>query len=234
MLRAGSRRRGRGVSEHATELAERLIAAREELGLTQRELAEKLGIGWRSVQEYEQGRAVPGGSALAGYAGLGVDATWLLIGEREVEPKVPTAARQTDIVAIPHAGVPDGGKKGKHPQEELWNLRVHRSVLERVGIPEGHMRSLVTALLEDDAMGPEMPRGSLVIADREQPNLGVDGTYALKLGDRIVVRFVRSRLDGEIEVSGLNPTWPAESVGALKANRQSVVGRVVGVLKRMA
>jgi len=233
MATAGSRRRGRGVSEHATELAERLIEAREELGLTQRELAEKLGIGWRSVQEYEQGRAVPGGSALAGYAGLGVDATWLLVGEREVELRVPAAGRHTDIVAIPDAGIPDGRKKGKHQQEELWNLRVHRSVLERVGIPAERMPSLVTVLLEDDAMGPEMPRGTLVIVDRDQSHLAADGTYALKLGNRVVIRFVRSRLDGEIEVSGLNPTWPAETLGTLKASKLAVVGRVVGVLKRM-
>src|SRR5579872_705159 len=194
---AGSRRRGRGVSEHATELAERLIAAREELGLTQRELAEKLGIGWRSVQEYEQGRAVPGGSALAGYAGLGVDATWLLIGEKEVDQKVPAEGRHTDVVSIPHAGVPDAGKKGAHQREETWSLRVHQSVLERVGIPAERMRSLVTVLLEDDAMAPEIPRGTLVIADRDQSHLVADGTYVLKLGDRVVIRFVRSRLDGE-------------------------------------
>jgi len=232
MVTEQSRRRGRGVSEHATELAQRLIEAREELVLTQKELAEKLQIGWRSIQDYEQGRAVPGGGALAGYARLGVDATWLLIGEEEVETKVPVQGKHTEVVAIPHAGVPAADKKGQHQREETWHLRVHRSVLERLGVPDHRVGSLQTLLLEDDAMAPEMPKGTLVIADRLQTHLISDGTYVLRLGNRLLVRFVRARLDGEIEVSGLNPVWPTEALGAMKASKLSVVGRVVGVLKR--
>jgi len=229
-----SRRRGRGVSVHATELAQRLIEAREELGLTQRELAEKLKVGWRSVQDYEQGRAVPGGAALAGYARLGVDVTWLLIGDEEVDQKVPTSGRQTDVILIPHAGVPDASRKGAHQREDTWNLRVHRSLLDRLGIPDHRISSLATLLLADDAMAPEMPKGTLVIVDRLQPHLVSDGTYVLKVGNRFIVRFVRSRLDGELEVSGLNPVWPAETIGTLKSEKLSVVGRVIGVLKRIA
>lgn len=62
-------------------ICERLKAARKALQLTQRQAAEQSGVSVRSYQGYEDGRSVPGGEALAGLVGTGINANWLLTGQ---------------------------------------------------------------------------------------------------------------------------------------------------------
>jgi HTH-type transcriptional regulator, cell division transcriptional repressor len=47
------------VDDEQRTIGERIAAARREAGLTQRELAERLGVTPRSIQNYESGAVVP-------------------------------------------------------------------------------------------------------------------------------------------------------------------------------
>ena len=64
-------------------LAERLKDARNLLGKEQKEIADLLGISFRSWQDYELGKSVPGGKVFEALAKLGFNANWLLTGEGE-------------------------------------------------------------------------------------------------------------------------------------------------------
>jgi len=70
-------------------IPERLKESRNELGLSQAALAEKLGVTKRSVINWEGGSASPSAEILAKYAQIGVDMVYILTGERSrpVPPK---------------------------------------------------------------------------------------------------------------------------------------------------
>ncbi|MDR1396958.1 MAG: helix-turn-helix domain-containing protein [Desulfarculales bacterium] len=64
--------------------SERLIQARHLLGLTQAEMALKIGKSTGGYQAYEQGRKMPGGDVFYKLHSLGVNIHWLLSGEGEM------------------------------------------------------------------------------------------------------------------------------------------------------
>lgn len=55
--------------------------AREHLKLSQQELADKIGVSKRGIQDNETRNRVPGGEVINGFVGLGINANWLLTGE---------------------------------------------------------------------------------------------------------------------------------------------------------
>ncbi|WP_333709417.1 helix-turn-helix transcriptional regulator [Tepidimonas ignava] len=79
-------------------IGSRLRQWRITLGLTQAQLAERLGVHIGVLKKYEQGLNVPGGEALAAIARTGVNMTWLLTGEGEMLPVKPekTIVNQQD------------------------------------------------------------------------------------------------------------------------------------------
>lgn len=78
----------------------RLRLWRISLGLTQAQLAERLGVHIGVLKKYEQGVNVPGGEVLAAIAKTGVNMTWLLTGEGEMRVQVPDTP---DISSSPYA-----------------------------------------------------------------------------------------------------------------------------------
>ena len=65
-------------------IAGRMAEVRTRLGLTQKDMAEKLGIPYRTLQDGERGIAKPGAATLAAYADQGVDLNWLVTGVKVV------------------------------------------------------------------------------------------------------------------------------------------------------
>lgn len=68
------------------DIANRLKAARKKTGYTQKQMGEAIGSSLSAWQDYETGKSIPGGNALAGLARLGVDINWLLTGEGGKDP----------------------------------------------------------------------------------------------------------------------------------------------------
>lgn len=62
-------------------IGDRLRAAREALGYTQKGVADAAGSKFRSWQDYEAGKKSPGSQVIAGLVRLGVNANWVLTGE---------------------------------------------------------------------------------------------------------------------------------------------------------
>ena len=61
-------------------IGRRIAAFRDHLGLTQQQLADKIGGTKRGIQENEAGNTAPGGRPLYELAVLGLNLTWLLCG----------------------------------------------------------------------------------------------------------------------------------------------------------
>ncbi len=71
-------------SEATATFGDRVLAGREALGLTQSELAKKLGVKLRTLQGWEEDRTEPRANKLQMLAGvLNVSLMWLISGEGE-------------------------------------------------------------------------------------------------------------------------------------------------------
>jgi transcriptional regulator with XRE-family HTH domain len=70
------------------QIAARITALRKELGLTQEQLAAKIGGTKRGVQELEAGHTIPNGKTLLGFMCFGIQPAWVLAGipPRELYP----------------------------------------------------------------------------------------------------------------------------------------------------
>lgn len=94
-------------------LTERLKDLRRQLKLSQKEMAERLGVGFRSWQDYESGRRVPGSAVIESLCALGVNANWLLTANGEAFGRIEAA------VTVPLRGLATCGMKGWFQPDEL-------------------------------------------------------------------------------------------------------------------
>lgn len=102
-------------------LGTRLRANRDNLGLTQAQMAKKLGVGLSSYQCYERGERDIPASVLISLVGLGVDAAWLLTGCVAEESK-KTVNGDVDMASLSHNALVDYFKQKELAREINWNL----------------------------------------------------------------------------------------------------------------
>ncbi|MFZ2853168.1 MAG: helix-turn-helix transcriptional regulator [Rhodocyclaceae bacterium] len=87
-------------------VGERLKKARTALGLTQKELFVLIEMPVPSLQDYEAGKRMPGGDALASLIRAGINTNWLLTGKGPmlladlVPPAVATASPAISVHAL--------------------------------------------------------------------------------------------------------------------------------------
>ena len=73
------------MTEH--ELSARVRKAREHLKLNQKDLADALGIHYRTLQDQERGKTVPSATVLQHLTSLGINGQWLLTGQGSMYPE---------------------------------------------------------------------------------------------------------------------------------------------------
>lgn len=119
-------------SETAATFGDRLAAAREAQGLSQQQLARRMGLRVQTVKNWESDRAEPRANKLQMLAGfLNVSMIWLLTGEGE--------GVQVDVA------MPDGASAPVVAEliNELRSLRVSQGqIAERMALLEKKLRSL--------------------------------------------------------------------------------------------
>ena len=225
-------------------IAGRLTQVRKRLKLSQRLMAERLGVPLRSLQDNERGVSVPGGRVLAAYAELGADVNWLLVGVgAPFRPRVPVAFEtgeapgdvrdvadlhdQTRIVIpffapteIRRSYIVDRQERLRRGVLSLAPEWLERMIpVRELGLPD--RCRLIATEVADDAMEPRLARGSLLLvnAGREwQPDsrchLILDGTL-------LVAR--------NIEPVGQRAVIRSERVGATEiVSRAVITRRVIG------
>lgn len=108
------------------DVANRIKAWRQALGLTQEQFAALASMPKRTLVGYENDEREPGAAALALLARTGVNVNWLLTGEGEMRPALALAEP-----------APAAYLAADHPQAERW-----RKLIELVdGIEDTERRS---------------------------------------------------------------------------------------------
>ena len=88
------------------DLGKKIRAHRDELGLTQAELADKLGLTYSSVSQWESGRATPRTSILRQLADLFDTTVADLMGEDTAEAAISGTSRMVPLLGFAHMGEP--------------------------------------------------------------------------------------------------------------------------------
>lgn len=88
------------------DLGKKIRAHRDELGLTQAELADKLGLTYSSVSQWESGRATPRTPILRQLADLFDTTVADLMGEDTAEAAISGASRMVPLLGFAHMGEP--------------------------------------------------------------------------------------------------------------------------------
>lgn len=88
------------------DLGKKIRAHRDELGLTQAELADKLGLTYSSVSQWESGRATPRTPILRQLAELFDTTVADLMGEDAAETAISGTSRMVPLLGFAHMGEP--------------------------------------------------------------------------------------------------------------------------------
>ena len=88
------------------DLGKKIRAHRDELGLTQAELADKLGLTYSSVSQWESGRATPRTPILRQLADLFSTTVADLMGEDTTEAAISGTSRMVPLLGFAHMGEP--------------------------------------------------------------------------------------------------------------------------------
>lgn len=88
------------------DLGKKIRAHRDELGLTQAELADKLGLTYSSVSQWESGRATPRTPILRQLADLFDTTVAELMGEDATEAAISGTSRMVPLLGFAHMGEP--------------------------------------------------------------------------------------------------------------------------------
>lgn len=88
------------------DLGKKIRAHRDELGLTQAELADKLGLTYSSVSQWESGRATPRTPILRQLADLFGTTVADLMGEDAAETAISGTSRMVPLLGFAHMGEP--------------------------------------------------------------------------------------------------------------------------------
>lgn len=169
-------------------LAERLREARNRLGLTQADLAERLKIPYRTLQDNERGLSLPGARILEAYARENVDINWLLTGSsiRNQEarsnrtdtpslfdrPPTPIKGRRFRIrsrklVRIPHIDPFDPDSFDPENADSVLTIDPSRLVAYNIdyALLGREDAELATTTVIDERMSNGLKKGTLVLFD---------------------------------------------------------------------
>ena len=78
-----------------------------------------------------------------------------------------------------------------------------------------------------DSMMPTIPDGSALIVDHSQTEVKNGSIMVIGVGDDLLVKRIRRRLDGLIDLISDNQAYPPETLGPDSLQQLRVVGRVV-------
>ncbi|KRB58492.1 transcriptional regulator [Rhizobium sp. Root708] len=237
-----------------TPLGQRLTAVREAAGYPHRkQFAELLGIHAETLGGYERGDSNPDIDFLAFYKQkFSVNLDWLIAGEGRMsdhvldpasgsgtflthvmeglsaDKRLPAQLVAADFVNLPQYDVRASAGRGLIPFNEMpvSETAFERSFLRNLGgAPDFCFMMWSTG----DSMLPTIPDNSLLIVDSSQNIVDHGRIYVFSVGNAIVVKRARWRMDGKLELASdnLSGNYPTETFDADRVEDFNVVGRVI-------
>lgn len=224
-------------------IGERLKQERERLKLTQPEFAEAAGAAKRTLIDWEKGVSSPTAVQLSALADIGVDVLYVLQGEAPqansrarapaMAPAVSTSKDDRELpdwtayVQVPHYDVRASAGNGTvvHEENVVDHLVFKRDwVMRSMGLDP---KRLALIDVRGDSMSPTINDGDLILLDTREGQQTTEGIYAINLAGGLLVKRLRLRLSGAVEVISDNERYGTETINGDQLAQLHIVGRVV-------
>jgi phage repressor protein C with HTH and peptisase S24 domain len=215
----------------------RLVEVLDLVG-SRKNAAALVGVTYETLAHYVAGTVKPSFRVIARLAGLsGVSLDWLATGE---EPKRRGAIRSAaavsqlstpeltnDFVFIPRYDVAASAGAGAIIESDrlVDFLAFKKDWIRRTLALDPQRLAVISA--EGDSMRPTIAEGDVLLVDTKITNVRDSAIYVLQLGGVLLVKRLRIRLDGGVDVISDNPAYPVESVAQRDLDRLAIAGRVV-------
>ncbi|MBK5143365.1 helix-turn-helix transcriptional regulator [Budviciaceae bacterium BWR-B9] len=228
-------------------LAERVAKRREQLGLSQKTLAEKIQVSQQSINKIESGQTRSPRNLDKLAEALDVSPQWLLFGD-ESAPIKPVDIYDSEIKASSlrveewesmnrdkdefvevsmlnvEAACGDGAMADN--EHEIYALPFRRYTLRRMGV---NARNARVVRVIGNSMAPMLRSGDVVGIDTANNSTIIDGDlYAIRDGNLIRVKQLIPRPDGGMIIKSFNNTdYPDEQLSREEfEQRIHIIGRV--------
>jgi len=222
---------------------ERFAEVRSSLYDTQEAAAEAFGVTRVTWGKYERGEAIPKGEVLQELASRGVDVLYILNGKhtnsppRAQAPAMAPAISATDsqsdavdwsaYIQVPHYDICASAGNGSvvHDENVVDHLVFKRDwVVRGMGLDP---KALALIDVRGDSMSPTINDGDLILLDTRRGQQTTEGIYAINLAGGLLVKRIRLRLSGAVEVISDNERYGMETISGDQLLQLHIVGRVV-------
>jgi phage repressor protein C with HTH and peptisase S24 domain len=136
-----------------------------------------------------------------------------------------------DVIKIPLLNAVASMGNGNQQQEVetvIDMLTISKTWADKTLRPYTNSENLAFIHAIGDSMHPTFNDGDILMIDTGDKSITADKIYVLEAYERLFIKRVRQRLDGEIEISSDNPS--VKTVDILNGNHTiNVLGRVVWV-----
>lgn len=144
------------------------------------------------------------------------------------QPQTPylPGFEQLSIPILANSGSMGSGEDQLHDEVVVGRLTVSPLWVQRTIKPLTKLENLRFIHGYGDSMDPTFADGDILLVDIGVQEPKIDGVYVLEANDRIYIKRVRQRINGEFEISSDNPT--VKTVDVLDGSAPVAVrGRVV-------
>lgn len=97
-------------------------------------------------------------------------------------------------------------------------------ITQALGLDPAHVAVIAA---KGDSMNPTIDSGDLLLLDTRHAQARNEGIYVIRLGEALLVKRLRIKLTGVVEVMSDNPRYQTEVLSGAALDQLMVVGRVV-------
>lgn len=200
----------------------RLRQARKKAGLTQKAVADAIGVSFGAVSQWEQGVTMPNGNNLLGLAKLyRVRPGWITTGKDgddnaewagSFDPWDSETPLGDDEVELPlFREVEMACGAGTYAVEENHGnvLRFAKSSLRRAGVDAA---AAGCAFVVGDSMEPVLPDGACVGIDTANKSVKDGDMFAIDHGGLLRIKRLYRVPGGGVRIKSINPDYPDETI----------------------
>lgn len=219
----------------AKSISIKLKLLEDVLGLSISEMSEIGGCSQASYYRYRAGKSIPGWDFLIQIINYDkrINAEWLLKDNGpilKIKDTTPTATDRT--IKLPLYKMHEDKITG----EGSLSISDWRSNKEEIFICVDIFKlmtiesldHLIAVVVQCDAMYPDIKPGSLVIVDKQQNNIHLDGIYLMMMDNSIRMKTVQKAPNKKIQLSTINEKYKPILM-PLNELDDSIIGKIVWV-----
>ncbi|MDR5655488.1 XRE family transcriptional regulator [Ruixingdingia sedimenti] len=225
-------------------LGQRIKAAADRIGGLDALSPYLTDISRRTLSDWANDKTEPRASSIAEIChATGASIEWLLSGEGVMfdasstgTPRAPTAGvddfDQPGMLTIPrYDEVRPSAGPGAMATSEAPTTRV---AFERHWLADIGVRADAAMILpaQGDSMEPTIMNGSPMLVDTSKTEIQNGYIYVIAVENDLLVKRVRRRLDGKIDLISDNPAYGPETLDAADLQQLRVIGRVYAAVSK--